>query len=50
MRGVGSLADDGNWLRWSDVVARRPIIVIREDFEVFGDDLLTARESVASTH
>jgi hypothetical protein len=44
------LADDWNRLCGSDVVARRPVIVVGKNVEVFGDDLLTARESETAAH
>jgi hypothetical protein len=36
------LADDGNRLRGSDVMARFPVIIEGIGLEVFGDDLLAA--------
>jgi hypothetical protein len=47
---VGALADDRNWLGWSDVVARLPVFLEGSRVEVLGDDLLTARESIAATY
>jgi hypothetical protein len=36
-------------LRWNDVVAWFPVIIEGLGLEMLGDDLLTARESVAAT-
>jgi hypothetical protein len=44
------LPDDGDRLGWSDVVARLPVVVAWEGIEMFGDELLATRESVAATH
>ncbi len=44
------LADDRDGLRGGDVIAWHPVIVVGKNVEVFGDDLLTARESVTAAH
>jgi hypothetical protein len=49
-RFVRILSDDRDALSRSDVVARNPVILEGNCVEVLGDDLLTARESVAATH
>ena len=47
---LGMLANDGNGLRGSDVVARNPILLVRGAIEVFLDNLLPAGKTVASAH
>jgi len=37
-------------LGWSDVISRRPVVLPIGSIEVFLDDLLPARKSVASAH
>ena len=44
------LPDDGDRLGWSDVVARLPVVFAGEGIEMFGDELLATRESVAAAH
>ncbi len=44
------LADDRDWLGRRDVVARRPVVLPIGSLEVFLDDLLPPRESVATAH
>src|SRR5262249_693794 len=46
----GLLANKWDKLRRSDVVARVPVLVPRVGVEVFLDDLLSAGESIATTH
>jgi hypothetical protein len=44
------LSDNRNRLRGSDIVPRYPVLGIGNRVEVFRDDLLTTRKSVAATH
>lgn len=44
------LPDHRDWLRGRDVVARVPIASPRGGIELYLDDLLSARQSVASAH
>jgi hypothetical protein len=45
----GMLADDGNRPSGSDVIARPPVI-FDGGVEVFRDELLAMRETIAATH
>src|ERR1035438_2904512 len=49
-RFLRMLANDGNRLSGSYVVARAPVFIPRDVVEVLFDDLLTPRESAAPAH
>ena len=49
-RFLGVLTNDRNKLSRRDVVARFPVIIERRRVEVFGQNFLPSRESVAAIH